>query len=449
MRLMSCDYTPSGTSLVETESCLRLGSSMSLPFSTFDGQLKQLDTDFKYPIMRELFDAAFPAFEGLELQQSSLQEAGIKAVVSTGGVQLTTGRRARRFAGDTNLPPGRYFTLCERDTFDDQGTLRDELYGYYRGGRSVDVAIFDPTVDTEIFADFQARNLISAEQILTPLYAFMYRIPRRTAANQHLLDQYGEHLTVGRSFMITYGVRWLDATIEKVIDLRRPDTQDWFVSTFVEMELANERRAWQETGPFFFPKKRLTSFAELLPVIVSLEMGGGNAFGQAVGAWLRQQGANGLIFPSARSNAECHVWDGQTSECRGWNMVLYGGAQPPTESNLFGHSMTWRDPDHDHIRVHHTANGAQRGSLSIRGTKEWNLLNFDIQRQIAHGRIDGSTVGFSVAMMTGTLHAAITARANEFLDNAAKKDCLWFRDVDTTSFMILNQECWPDPSDAE
>jgi hypothetical protein len=412
---------------------------MSIPFSRFDGRLKQLETNFKLPVQRDLFDAAFSSFDGLDKMYAALQEVGINKFVTAAGTQLNTGRRPRRFAGDTNLEPGRYFTLCSDNTFNDHGTLRDEMYGYYRGDCGVDVQIYDPNVDKEIFAGLHKMGTIPPDILQTPFKLFLYDIPRRTTGNQHLLDRYPEYLGVKSKFPITYGVRRCAAKIEKVVDLRQPNTQDWFLRTFVDLELANEAAAAKETGISFPPKKRLTSFAELLPVIVSLETGGGNVFGQAVGAWLRQQGADGLIFPSARANANCRVRKGKVLEFRGWNMVLYLDSPPPTNPNLFGRAATWLDADHDHIRVTHTAAGPERGSFSIRGTKEWNLLHFDLERRIAHGRIDSTSPGFVLGAATGTTNFALTNNTKIILDGEADNQTLWFHE---TQFVMWHEKRW-------
>src|SRR5690349_10982793 len=116
---------------------------MSIPFTTFSGRLKQLDTNFRLPIMRDLFDAAFADFEELDRTHAAMKANGVNAVVTVSGKQPNTGRRSRRFAGDTNLPRGRYFTVCDDEAFNDGGTLRDEMYTYYSGSGGLDVNIFD------------------------------------------------------------------------------------------------------------------------------------------------------------------------------------------------------------------------------------------------------------------------------------------------------------------
>jgi hypothetical protein len=172
-------------------------------------------------------------------------------------------------------------------------------------------------------------------------------------------------------------------------------------------------------------------------VIVSLEIGGAMILSQAIGQWLRRNGANGLIFPSARSNTFCRVNDGQHTEWGGWNLVVYAGAEPPVEENLFGRMSVWRDKDHNHIHVDYTADGADRGSFSIRGAREFNLLQFDLNKQLACG-IRKHPVGD----LLGVTNWRLSQSVNEMLDLESKEQTLWYQDIDYTRFVTWLEQRW-------
>jgi hypothetical protein len=408
-----------------------------IPFTTFVGQIKQLDTEFRPPVLRELFECCFAEFEGIDRMHAELERSGIETVVGGAGVELSFGSRPRRFAGGPGLAPGSYFTLCDRTgTFADGGTLRDELTAYYSAGSGITLLIFDSKVEQWLI-DYLRSQGAREEDLAHPFYLIHYRVERATDENARLRE--GEPpLGPGGTLGVTYGVRELEAEIEHVVDLRLPDTQAWFAETFASLELENEEHAAEETKVRFLPKPRLESFGELLPVIVSLETGGGMVFGQAVGHWLRLRGANGLIFPSARSNAFNRVREGQPTDWGGWNLVIYARADPPVDANLFGRMATWRDPDHDHIRVEYVGDGPERGSFSIRGVREFNLLEFDRKKQIASGVREENVF----ASLTGTQNAALSQAVNAILDEHGKSGPIWYQDVDYVDFVRWHEDRW-------
>jgi hypothetical protein len=409
--------------------------SVDIPFTTFRGQIKQLDTDFKLPIMREFFEPCFSAFEDLDRLYADLKRQGIARLVTAAGIELNFGKRPRRFAGGPGLPPGRYFTLCDGGDFSDRGTLRDEITAYYSGDSGISVTIFDPRVDPYVVELLQHSGM-SLEDASLPLYYFVYRLERATDKNAALRQR--DDVQMGDGIGITYGVRQMEAQIDQVVDLRDPDTQSWFTETFVALEIGSEESAGRESGLVFPGKEVIESFGELLPVIVSIETGGGMIFGQAVGQWLRQQGANALIFPSARSNAFVKVRNGKPTEWGGWNMVVYAGAGEALPSGLFGRMATWRDPDHDHIHVDYTAAGSARGSFSIRGCREFNLLRFDRKKQIACGVLDDNPV----LSLTGVSNEILSRAVNTILDQERKAGRMWYSDVDYVRFVEWLESGW-------
>lgn len=408
-----------------------------IPFTTFRGQLKQLETEFRAPVMGRLFNACFSAFEDIDRQYASLKAQGIHQLISAAGSEINFGFRPRRFAGGPGLPPGRYFTVCDGGAFEDAGTLRDELTAYYSAASGIHVTILDPKVDRWVLDYLRDRQGMSPEDLAYPLLLYIYTLERRTERNAHLID--GEDaLPEGATIAITYGVREIEATLDKVIDLRDPNTQDWFSRTFVSLEIENAEAASRESGIVILGKEPIEGFQHLLPVISSLETGGGMAFGQAVGHWLRRHGANALIFPSARSNCYVKVVDGALVSCGGWNMVVYAEASEPVSGSLFGRMSSWRDRDHDHIRVQYTADGAARGSFSIRGVREFNVFDFDLHKRVACGMREDNPV----EQVTGVYNALLSRAVNDLLDQEAAQRELWYNDNDYSWLVQLLEREW-------
>jgi hypothetical protein len=197
--------------------------------------------------MEAFFETCFASFDDLGRQYAASRRDGIATFVSAAGTEINFGHRPKRFAGGPGLPVGRYFTVCEDHGFGDGGTLRDELTAYYSGKSGVTVTVFDPKVDPGILDYLQESHGASDESLAHPLYLFIYKIERRTEMNLSLINR-DDAYPQGEAIAFTYGVREIDAVIDDVIDLRLPETQEWFVRTFVNLELAGRERAEKETG---------------------------------------------------------------------------------------------------------------------------------------------------------------------------------------------------------
>jgi hypothetical protein len=117
-------------------------------------------------------------------------------------------------------------------------------------------------------------------------------------------------------------------------------------------------------------------------------------------------------------------------------MVIYAGAEPPQEVQLFGRLNTWSNKDHDHIRIFSENEGPARGTFSIRGTREFNLLSFDLRKQIAAGFAEPDHSLF------GRRERHLAAKVNAILDKAQTEGSLWFDDFDFTHFVEFHEAQW-------
>lgn len=161
-------------------------------------------------------------------------------------------------------------------------------------------------------------------------------------------------------------------------------------------------------------------------------------FGQAVGQWLRRNGANGLIFPSARSNAFNTVVSGTPVEWGGWNLVVYSGADEPVSDNLFGRMVTGRDQDHDHIWVDHTAEGTERGSFINSRTGGVQPARLRLEET---GRC-GIRHDDVVSAVTGTRIAALSHGVNVILEKQRDTGDLWYQDAAYLQFVNCLEQQW-------
>ncbi len=185
-----------------------------IPFSRFQGNVRQLETSFALPAMGRYFDICFSHFKRMDEKYAALKQQGIARLVSAAGVEPIFGFRPRRFSGGPGLPPGRYFTLCGDDNFDDCGTLRDELTAYYSGEAGVTARIWDPNVDEGVLEYLRRHHGFSEDSLAHPLYLISYKIERETEENKILLDEMA--LKIGEGVDITYGVRQIKIDFDKV-----------------------------------------------------------------------------------------------------------------------------------------------------------------------------------------------------------------------------------------
>ena len=78
----------------------------------------------------------------------------------------------------------------------------------------------------------------------------------------------------------------------------------------------------------------------------------------------------------------------------------------------------------------------------MRGCKEWNLLNLDLERQIAHGIHDPTSLGFVIAEAIGTKNFYLTNHVKQIRDGEEKNDTLWFNDIDAIEFSLWHESYW-------
>jgi Ankyrin repeats (3 copies) len=301
-------------------------SRLDVPFTTFDGWLKQVVPEREWPLTQEIFEAAFPWFLDLAVPP----EKFLASLPKEGRARRLSGRRARRFSGDDTLPRSRYYTVCKDESGNDFGTLVCEIWAYRHIARTGEIELIDT-------ADPTASERLAKLGLQTPEYNSILLV---FPSGGPLLMSIGcpRHKVV--AFPIP--VQIIHERIDKVVDLRIPDTADWFARAVSQAVLqlhspSTDRMSYFKCWPLRPP---LEKFSQLLPAMLTQELGGG-VLSVAAGALLRRAGANALIFPSARNDTRLRVKDGKLLWAKGWNLVDYRNAPPPKQIVILDVDPSW------------------------------------------------------------------------------------------------------------
>ena len=272
--------------------------------------------------------------------------------------------RERRFAGDQSLPRGRYYCLVDSESnAAANNTLIGELFAYADPAFPVQPELLDSTVDV-------ARDPQMAESLGHHLSSPCLLNIVRASENPWIFAP-----TMGfkvRGDVFSYPVAITEQKIDKVIDLRLPETLDWLMRTFVRLEAETEFQPSAEhqiicTKPGLAPPSDLETF---LPLILTQQLGGGSTFVQGIGTWLRTHGAHAIIYPSARSDSKTVVSDGQVVESFGYILLDYRGA-PNLKfeaKHHFGALPSWRERDIASVAITEVRE-AGRFVLEIKGVR--------------------------------------------------------------------------------
>ena len=215
------------------------------------------------------------------------------------------------------LDRGRYYTVCRSESGDDRGTLINELRAYYDPYHAGLVDIFDTTVPSscERLPSFVASQLSRRAAAQRPGHLVL--VIRPLGGKPFPMDS--------PPFAVALPLSVRNVTVDRAIDLRNPECARWLsrrLSTLTWAIDGKEIAAFPGKSP-------LSEFRELLPSLYTQALGGAAGATQIAGLWLRRLGVDGVIFPSARSDAYVMVNDGAVEGWSGWNLVDYRGAEQP------------------------------------------------------------------------------------------------------------------------
>jgi hypothetical protein len=123
--------------------------------------------------------------------------------------------------------------------------------------------------------------------------------------------------------------------------------------------------------------------------LITFSAEGGSPVSDAIGEWLREIGANGLIYPSARMNAQVHIEDGKICNFEGFNLVDYRNApRPRRRLRLIQKPISYIDLDHLRYPISGPPTSEPRlaGSFRINGPAEREARFRSLQENTAWQR---------------------------------------------------------------
>lgn len=317
---------------------------MEIPTSVFDGFIKQISSNGMTKEGKEWFEHLFPVFLSDEDMASQLQKMGVNKVIYSYGSRITSTGRLRRYSGGSALPRERYFSVCSDASGNDSGTLVSEVMAYSTHDKKIQISLVDSTIDKE--------GATVIEDAGKPPY------PKFLAVVIFNLDSSGN--PVGGAEVVTYKIGVYQIKVDRALDLRLRGVQDWFCSTFVDLENTLGQKGFDGVST---TKGTPSNFRELLPTLLIPSKGGGT-FHDAAGKFLIDNGVQALIYPSSRTTVNVSSSSNEVYDFDGWNVVVYGNDQENNkiiEECVFGYSGGWaRDGDCGISRIEWNDDGKNR-----------------------------------------------------------------------------------------
>ncbi len=288
-------------------------AAKSFPATRLKGWIKQAATDLLSPDEIALFDACFPQFRW----QSDMGKVFDYLVTSKGAFPYE-GSRPRRYAGGPDLLRSSYYTLCTDPQGDDNSTLAWELMAYWDS----DSALFPGLVDTAAHREELSNGHFDFACLAGGQFLILYFSPLKRGLFGRWRSPRVKHGTL----VIPLRVRGADCS--NVFDLRLPKTQDWLAQQYRSIS-PSLSRAIEDKRPGF-PEGPMSAVLEagfqfLIPTLLDPHLGG-SLFHLNLGKWLRANGCNGMVYPSARRNFRVDSTDDRVYEFAGWNFVLYANS---------------------------------------------------------------------------------------------------------------------------
>jgi hypothetical protein len=284
-----------------------------LPTTVFNGRLKQIRFGDLSDAGKQLMDFAFPGFLGAVPDASAGASGGIK--------------NRRRFAPGSDFPRGRYYSVVadypvsENERIDDGGTMVGELRAYCDPLTAGEVLVFDTASNTGYSRS--ARRVLNGNTLINvtmsscaeDIVIYLYDLPRieqrfgklsdlRKATGLRLCHD-DDHLSLNLGYDIS------DRMFKRTIDLRYPKTRIAVCKKCLEI-----MTRWQPSAIDEHRFNWLDGLAILLDPHI-----GGNFVTTLIGKLAVIQGAEAIIFPSARNDFVATYKEGVVEYFQGWNLI--------------------------------------------------------------------------------------------------------------------------------
>ena len=277
-------------------------------------------------------------------------------------------RHERRFSGDGRLSRARYFSVCRDDGLDG-GTMLRELTAYLNPMSDGPVEIQDLTEGKHAPGEQQLGTSASQPGGRTGV---LVSIPPYSATQHDWLHDAVQRWETTTIFL---PVRTTQEHFEGLVDLRYPVAAEWFTRELTELRwIAGDG----SEAPAFPNKEPLDNFVDLLPSLMVQYHGGGQGATRIAGQWLRSLGADGLVFPSARSDSWVDADHEGIKDFYGWTLVDYRDS-PPVRLQSFDLTPAWITQVSNEIDEmplpHQTGVFLEREALDrTRGSWAWHNL---------------------------------------------------------------------------
>jgi hypothetical protein len=368
--------------------------STSVSFSTVDLIVKQVKLDALHEVGQAAIHETFNGFVAKGMTEETQRQRREQIVELLGGEERASGTEMRfdltyrRFDGDPTLSRGRYYSISVDEAGYDNSTLCQELLAYYEPKQPGWVAAFDLSMvehrtslsswfDSMPESELRRLDLDGSALVIvfTPLngrpHPFATRFTDRVAP-----------------FLVTIPTEVKRVRMDRVIDLRDPSTASWFTREMTQwrVELDGKEVSMIPAKP------PLQEFRDLIPTLLEQSRGGASrATMSSAGLRLRQLGANGLIFPSARADSFVEVRKDQVEGSSGWNLVDYRGASEPQMTAIIDMDVEWPTEVGFHfpygemagqqmvyggVNIDYTERGSKKGSWSVSGLAIWQQAWF-------------------------------------------------------------------------
>jgi hypothetical protein len=376
-----------------------MNDGTTVPFEKKTLFLKQVRVSDLEEVEKLALYFFFPGYhEGAGFERADkLSEKSLLSTFHRSGFTVVRDNNAtRRYAGDFSLPRSSYFTVCRNAEGDDGGLLMRELMTYSKPHMSGPVNLFDSTDPNNIIDKFRS--------MLRPGKSALFCIPNEL---RNFPSPFRKITGIENSDVTIAAIiptQLVQITFERLIDVRMPNTRQWFVQEFTRLTTTIPKEATRlkesdESIPVFPIAGPLDDFKDLLPTLLDQGLGGGTGPTQAAGGWLRRLGAEALIFPSARADMSVSISHGELQDWYGWNLVDYRGAPPLTVGGFVlvfpewdrypttqKHDLVSGESDDNltpmefsHVKVLANESGPDAGSLNVTGIE----LARDMYRDIA------------------------------------------------------------------
>lgn len=350
-----------------------------MPLSRFDGFTRQVKAAELDPLRKTALLFGFPIFLGRPKAFEHAEHPAIRELRNAGhsGTEGSPFAR-RRFSGDGSEPlsRARYHSVCIDGQHGDHGTLVAELNAYSAPsitGYVVARDSGDPKTIEVVFrglpGDPNPLYLAAADSLR--FAAFLGQFPNEATELKALLEicRVDGLVSDSNEMVVSIPCQIQRLLIDRCLDLRLPESRVWMLEFFRHPPEGLFGEALQILAQLHeFPRAPIETWKDLLSAVNAATYGG-NPLTDIFATFLRNVGADALVYPSARNDYEATMRHGRLYSHFGSNLVDYRGSVVNAKVGIdAGDPIRPRPGEY---RVVDVTAGEESGSLVVIG----NLLH--------------------------------------------------------------------------